>query len=184
MSTTTRLTTAEELLAMPRGVVRRELVAGEVKVMSLLGAEESVVAMHVLVSLGTYETMRRLGRVLAGGAGFLLARSPDTVLAPDVAFVRRERIATGVPKTFFPGAPDLAVEVVSPSESSREVDAKAQSWLAHGAREVWVVDPADRSVTIHRAAAERRRFSGNEILESPELLPGFCCPLADIFDLA
>ncbi len=114
----------------------------------------------------------------------MLARDPDTVLAPDVAFVRRERIpASGAPATFWNGAPDLAVEVVSPGDTRPQVASKVDTWLAAGARVVWVADPQDESVTVHQRDRAPRRLTAGDTLDGAPLLPGFRLCVADVFAL-
>ena len=103
------------------------------------------------------------------------------MLAPDVAFVRRGRIAaSGQPVTFWEGAPDLAVEVTSPGDTRPEVAEKVASWLAAGTRVVWVVDPGSRSVTIDEPGAAPRRLVASEVLDGAPLFPGFRLPVADV----
>ncbi len=119
---------------------------------------------------------------VAGGTGFILARNPDTVRAADVAFVRQSRIAEiGIPQFYFPGAPDLAVEVVSPNDRPNEVEAKVQDWLSHGTLMVWVVDPRRRTVAVHRSPADVRELGATDFLEAPDLLPGFGLGVGEIF---
>jgi Uma2 family endonuclease len=90
--------------------------------------------------------------------------------------------STGVPGAFYPGAPDLAVEVMSPGDSIPEVNAKARDWLTHGAEEVWVVNPRSRTVAIHRMGSGVVTLTEEQSLESPALLPGFSCAVREIFD--
>ena len=104
------------------------------------------------------------------------------MLAPDIAFIRRERIpASGLPATFWEGAPDLAVEVRSPGDTGPEVAEKAASWLSAGTRVVWVVDPRRESVTIHEPGVPPRRLAMPDVLDGAPLFPAFRLPLADIF---
>jgi len=114
-----------------------------------------------------------LGRVCAAETGFLLARNPDTVRAPDVAFVRKDRLRGPPGRAFFEGPPDFAVEVVAATESLREAHDKARCWLDHGASLVWVVDPEAETVTVHRPGAEPRTFGNGDVLDGGEVLPGF-----------
>jgi Uma2 family endonuclease len=120
--------------------------------------------------------------VLGADPGFVLAQDPDTVLAPDIAFVCKDRLPVK-PSTesFWPGAPDLAVEVVSPSNTIREIDDKAKAWLAGGARLVWVVNPAWRNVTVYRAENDIRTLAENDELTGEDVVPGFSCRVAELF---
>jgi Uma2 family endonuclease len=124
----------------------------------------------------------RLGEVFEGETGFLLAREPDTVRAPDIAFVAAERIATAErQKGFWVGAPDLAVEVVSPGDTQREIDEKVMAWLDAGARLVWVVNPTWRTVTIYRSRRKIRVLTEDDELSGEDVVPGFRCPVGAVF---
>lgn len=174
--------TAEELFDLPDDGWRHALVEGELQRMTPAGFEHGAVVMNVAVPLGQHVRRRRLGVVCGAETGFVLARRPDTVLAPDVAFVRRERIpASGLPAAFWEGAPDFAVEVVSPGDTRTEVAAKAASWLEAGTRVVWVVDPGRRSVAVHEPGAAPRRLAAADVVDGAPLFPGFRLPVADVF---
>lgn len=176
--------TAEELFRLPDDNFRYALVRGELQRMAAAGFRHGAVIMNVAVPLGQYVKARGLGVMCGAETGFVLERDPDTVLAPDVAFVRRERIpASGLPATFWEGPPDLAVEVTSPGDTRREVAEKVASWLAAGTRLVWVADPKRLTVTIHGPDGTPRRLEGSDVLEGEPLFPGFRLPVADIFGL-
>jgi Uma2 family endonuclease len=180
-----RAMTAEELLRLPDDSCRYALVRGELQRMAAAGFRHGAVIMNVAVPLGHHVKDHGLGVVCGAETGFVLARDPDTVLAPDVAFVRRERIsASGLPVTFWEGAPDLAVEVISPSDTRREVADKVASWLAAGTRLVWVVDPNHATVTIHEPDGTPRRLAEADVLDGAPLFPGFSLPVADIVGFA
>jgi Uma2 family endonuclease len=182
MSTTTQLMTADELLKLPRGRFRYELVKGELITMSPSGSEHGAVVVNVTVLVGQHVKANNLGIVFGAETGFKIADNPDTVLAPDVAFVRREHIPeSGVPKKYWPGAPDLAVEVLSPGDTAREVEEKVGRWLAAGARLVWTVNPRRKSVTVHRAPKDAFTLSENDELDGEEVVPGFRCRVSEIF---
>ncbi len=182
MSTTTQPLTAEQLLQMPDDGYRYELIAGELKKMSSAGSEHGVIVVRVTRSLANYVAEDELGVVFGAETGFLLSRNPDTVRAPDVAFVGRERIpAEGIPKAFWLGAPDLAVEVVSPGDTIAEVDEKVSTWLNAGTVLVWVVNPKWCSVTVYRSATDIKTLTENEQLDGEEVLPGFRCRVGDLF---
>ena len=130
--------TAGELLLISHKGFRCELVKGELRRMPLCGGEHGVIVVHLMLSLVSHVKTSRLGTIFAA-TGFKIASNPDTVRAPDIAFVSREHIpATGIPRGFWPGAPDLAIEVVSPGDTVYEVDEKVEEWLAAGARAVWI----------------------------------------------
>ncbi len=182
MSTSTKLMTADELFVMPHDGFRYELVKGELRKMSPAGSEHGAIIVKLTVRLGYYVESNNLGVCFGAETGFKLASNPDTVRAPDIAFVKRERIPeSGIPKKFWPGAPDLAVEVLSPGDTYEEVDDKVGEWLAAGASAVWVVNPKRRSVSVYRSTAEAIRLSESDELEGQEVVPGFRCKVSEIF---
>jgi len=177
--------TADTLFEMPDDGLRRELVRGEVRTMTPTGGLHGVIVARITVALGQYVEARHLGCVLGAETGFKLATAPDTVRAPDVAFVRRERIpADGPPEKFWPGAPDLAVEVLSPDDRIHEVDDKVDDWLRSGTREVWIVNPRRRSMTVHRLDQPSLTLRETDQLDGGDLLPDFTCRVATFFPSA
>ncbi len=174
--------TADELLRRPDDSFRYALVRGELIRMTPAGFDHGVIEMRLGAALTNHVTAHRLGLVCGAETGFVLARAPDTVLAPDVAFVRRERIpAAGRPRTFWEGAPDLAAEVVSPGDTRNAVAAKVAAWLAAGTRVVWVVDPKGETVTTHEPGRAPRRLDASDTLDGAPLFPGFRLRVADLF---
>ena len=177
------LLTAEELLRLPDTEHRLELVEGELYEMPPAGGEHGDIAAVVLIVLGEYVRRHQLGRIFAAETGFVLARDPDTVRAPDASFVSYARLPRGeVPLGYVEMAPDLAVEVMSPNDSAREVQEKTDSWLPAGTSEVWIVSPRQRTVTVHRAGAQETIISERGILRGGDLLPGFEVSVAQLFD--
>lgn len=182
MSTTTQLMTADELLKLPRGRFRYRLIKGELITMSPAGSEHGVVIMNLAAPLAQYVKANNLGIVFGAETGFIIEENPDTVLAPDVAFISREHIPeSGIPKKYWPGAPDLAVEVLSPGDTTREVEKKVNQWLTAGARVVWTVNPKQKSVTVHHASKETSTFSETDELDGEDIVPGFRCRVSEIF---
>jgi len=117
-------------------------------------------------------------------SGFRLEQQPDTVRGPDVAFIARERIpAEGLPRAFFEGPPDLAVEIVSPSDTAADLEIRVHDYLRNGALRVWVVYPDSRRVAVHRRDGTARWYSEDAAIEDEGLLPGFSLPLREIFGL-
>jgi Uma2 family endonuclease len=146
------------------------------------GFEHGAVGINLSTPLDQYVKANQLGRVVGAETGFLLARDPDTVRGPDIGFVRRERLqATGIPRTYWLGAPDLAVEVVSPGDTVFQVDEKVQEWLAAGTSLVWVINPRQRIVTVYRPGATPRILTANDTLDGEDVVPGFRCPVASLF---
>ncbi len=121
--------------------------------------------------------------MFAAGTSFFLARDPDLVRAPDVAFVRRERVeAAGRVRGYWPGAPDLAVEVVSPNDRPAEVEDKIGTWLAHGTRMVVAVYPDERRVRVHRPNRPPRELSEADVLNGEDVVPGWAPRVGDFFE--
>ncbi len=174
--------TAEELLLIPDDGVRRELVLGEVREMAPAGYAHGRIAMNVSTPLDRHVRERGLGIVLAAETGFKIASDPDTVRAPDVAFVRRERgEEVGEVEGYWPGAPDLAVEVISPNDSYAGVEEKVAAWLGAGTRTVVVVEPRTKTVTVRSSRTEIRILAGGDVLDLSEVVPGWTMPVADVF---
>lgn len=182
MSTTTQLTTAEELLKLPRGRFRYELVNGELRQMSPAGHDHGRIAARLTIVLGRHVEENNLGEVYAPETGFKLRSDPDTVQAPDVSFVTRERAdKVGESRGYFPGAPDLAVEVLSPKDTVSEVEEKVAEWLEWGTRQVWVISPKLRTVTVYRSLADISTLTENETLDGEAVVPGFSYRVAKLF---
>ena len=180
-STEQRMTTAEELFNMPDDGYRYELVRGELRKMAPAGSEHGDISADIHISLGSYVKANRLGRTRVAEPGFILERAPDSVRAPDVAFVRRERIE-GIGKTirFWPEAPDMAIEVISPNDRYSEVNEKVADWLAAGTRMVVVVNPRNRTVNVHTPDNAITLEMG-DALDGGDVVPGWQMPLSDIF---
>ena len=176
------LVTAEELLNMPDDGYRYELVRGELRKTAPAGARHSSIGVKVAVSLSNHVTAKSLGTVFGADGGFLLERDPDTVRAPDVGFVRRERLEeTGLVDGYWPGPPDLAVEVISPNDLYREVAEKVEEWLNGGTRMVVVADPRRRVATVHRPGRESVTLAEGEVLDGDDVVPGWRLVVGDLF---
>ncbi|MPZ18165.1 MAG: Uma2 family endonuclease [Luteitalea sp.] len=177
-----QLVTADEMLRMPPDDgFRYELIRGAVVKMTQPGFSHGVYAARLLAALLTFVEARGLGFVTQE-VGFKLESDPDTVRAPDVSFVSRERIgSTTLPRGYIQGAPDLAIEVLSPNDRPGHVRRKVHDWLAHGARAVWVVDPARRTLTVYTPDGHARVLSADQTLEGGDLLAGFQYELARLF---
>lgn len=180
MAATERTMTAEQLLRSPE-LGRCELVRGTLSTMPFAEFEHGVIAGEIGFAIQAHVRRHRLGVATAVGAGYLIESDPDTVRAPDAAFVRAERIPAEKPKGFFPGAPDLAVEVLSPDDRASEVNDKVQQRLETGCRAVWVVDPKTRSVSVYRGPKDIEIVDLAGTLDGGDVLPGFTLPVAEIF---
>jgi Uma2 family endonuclease len=182
MSATTQLFTAEQLLHLPKDGFRYELVEGVLIKMSPPGFEHGDVALTIGSLLWQHVRANKLGRVVAAETGFKVASAPDTVLAPDAAFIRQEEIArVGLTKKFWPGAPDLAVEVMSPGDSMRKTDEKARTWLSFGARMVWTVNPGKRTISVYSPGEDVSVLTEADTLDGQTVVPGFRCDVKEIF---
>ncbi|HUR86544.1 MAG TPA: Uma2 family endonuclease [Solirubrobacteraceae bacterium] len=174
--------TADELLRYRHEPYRQELLAGTLHEMEPPGAEHGIVAMRIGAMLANHVDAADLGLAFAAETGFRLASDPDTVRAPDAAFVARERAdAVGRPTGYWPGAPDLAIEVVSPHDRHSAVEGKALDWLDAGARAVVVLDPPRRTATVYRTRADIRVLEGDERLELGDVVPGWAPSIASFF---
>lgn len=160
---------------------RYELVKGVLLTMPLSGAEHGLTTMKVSFILTTYVTANSLGFVFAAETGFKLERDPDTVLAPDFAFIRKDR---AVPRSvgYLEMAPDLAVEVISSNKSRRRAERKAAQWLTFGVQSVWLVSCQDRTVEVISATGARKVFTESEELIDENVLSGFRTRVAEIFN--
>jgi len=179
-SMTPPLMTAEELLHTTVPDKRAELVRGVLVVREPPGGRHGSVTMNLALRLGNHVEREGAGQVFAAETGFTLARGPDTVRAPDIAFVRRERLPKPIPVGFPEFAPDLVVEVLSPGDRPGEVLAKVGDWLDAGARLVWVIDPERRIARVYRQDGSETIVPADEGLNGEDVLPGFSCPLASI----
>ncbi|MGH7587481.1 MAG: Uma2 family endonuclease [Gemmatimonadota bacterium] len=156
-----------------------ELVRGDVVREPLAGFEHGVVAARIASCLQTFVRRHRLGKVV-GASGFVLFDDPPTVRAPDVAFVARDRLPAD-PRGFARLAPDLAVEIVSPSNTISELQEKVFDYLDAGTPLVWVVEPRGRTVTVYRSRDEIRILTSGQEIEGGEVLPGFRIEVSEFF---
>jgi Uma2 family endonuclease len=174
--------TANELLALPRGQFRYELINGELKTMSPAGHTHGKIIIRLTLPLAQHVKQNGLGEVYAAETGFKLRSNPDTVRAPDIAFITRQRVKdVGETTGYWPGAPDLAVEVLSPDDSVSEVEQKVSEWLEAGSKQVWVVSPKMQTVTIYRSPTDIKVLVGAETLDGEDVIPGFQFKVAEIF---
>ncbi len=188
MRSNSGLMTADALLALAMPDARTELLRGRLVVREPAGARHGLVAARVLAVIAAYLERARLesgdqaarGDVLAAETGFVLGRDPDTVRAPDVGYVTREKLANVPPRGFVPFAPDLAVEVLSSDDSRGAVVEKVAAWLQAGASLVWVVDPHRRLVHVHRSGGGDAELGADDTLDGGELLPGFRARISDL----
>jgi Uma2 family endonuclease len=179
------LLTAEEFAALPLAGLRSELIEGELHTMPPTFEDHGETTMRLSIILGQYVLANQLGKMYAAETGFLIARNPDTVRAPDIAFIRQERLPSPHPAPrWVPVIPDLVVEVASSGDRPAEVQQKAAMWLDAGVQMVWVVSPGDRTVEVHRANDSGESvvtLHEHETLDGADIVPGFSTPVAAIF---
>lgn len=175
------LMTADELYALPDDDIRHELLTGSLLAEPPIGYPHARLVARVTFHLQQHVRARGGGEVVAGDMGFILARDPDSVRAPDVAFISSARLEAASALTgFFPGPPDLAVEVLSPSERAGTIHGKVADYLAAGARMVWVIDPEAQTVSVFRSLLSPRTISGDQELSGEDVLPGFSIRVSEL----
>lgn len=174
--------TADDLWNWPQDGMRHELINGEVTTMAPSGGEHGIAVSDIGILAGSFVRSRRLGVTMGAETGFIVSRDPDTVLAPDFAFVSTRRLPPKpYPSKYWPGVPDLAVEVISPSDRPKDVAAKAQTWVAAGASVVWVINTRQQTITVYAPDAQPQVLSAGDILNGGDVLPGLTLPLGEIF---
>ena len=178
-----KLLTADDLLRLHSEGVRGELIMGVLHETVSTGLEHGAVVMNIGILMGGFVKPRRLGWLIGSDSGILLEQSPDTVREPDIAYISAERLPLDVRvRGYSQVVPDLVVEVVSPSDRPAPVYDKAQMWLRFGVRLVLIVDPEARSIMAVPSEGMTRTFTADDTLDCGEVLPGFSCPVREIFD--
>lgn len=173
--------TAEDLLRLNVSDARAELVRGVLMVREPAGYRHGDVAVRLTVAIANHVYAHALGRVFAAETGFMLSRHPDTVRAPDIAFVATGRLPVPAPRGFAELAPDLAVDVLSPDDRPGEVSRKIADWLEAGARLVWIIDPMQRGARVCRADGTVAFLAEPDALRGEDVLPDFTCELTVLF---
>ncbi len=185
MTTTKRKPlTADDLLRLASEGVRGELIRGELHETTSVGGRHGEIAAMLISELVAHIRPRRLGRVAGTDAGILLERDPDTVRESDIAFISAEKLPLDVTVGgYYDVVPDLAVEIVSPNDGPRAAHDRARMWLSYGVPVVWLIDPEARTVAVHRPGSPGVTLNEGDTLEGGPALPGFRCPVRDIFSL-
>ena len=182
MPTATGLLTAEDFAALPTKGMRLELVRGEIRARAPTFGDHGDTAGALHAMLGYYIRQHRLGRIYAAETGFLLARNPDTVRAPDIAFIQTSRVTPDARAAKWnPVIPDLVTEVISSGDRPTEVSDKVRMWLDAGVRLVWVVYPVEHEVVAHRPGQPEIRLAESDALDGYDVVPGFTLPVGEIF---
>ena len=176
------LLTAEDLWKQVDDGYRYELVKGVIRRMPPAGFEHGIRTAKIGGRLNAHVEKYKLGYVCGAETGFKISQNPDTVRAPDAAFVRQAAIEErGILKGYWEGAPDLAVEVISPGDTYTEVAEKVDEWLNAGCAMVWVVNPRRETVEVYRSPEEMTTLHGDDILDGGNVIEGFQCKVGDIF---
>ena len=179
---TTSLVTAEELEAMPEDDHRQVLFRGVLYRMSPTSGHHAKAMTRSTRYLDVFVDEHGLGIIYSGGPGFVLSRDPDVVLAPDIAFVRTDRLPPGEEEVrFLRMAPDLAVEIVSPSDTGPTVDDKVEAYFAAGVEMVWVLDPRRRTLRVRQPDGTDRLLREDDELDGGDVLPGFRIRVGKLF---
>ena len=180
--TASELLTADDLLRLYADGVRGELIRGALSETMPAGLRHGQIAVNLAILLGVFVKPKKLGVLAGSDSGVLLERDPDTVREPDVAFFSAEKIP---PDADIPGyaevAPDLVVEIVSPTDRLSAVNDKALMWLRYGVRLVWVVRPEERLVDVHRDGHPVVTLDESAALDGHDVLPGFSCAVREVF---
>ena len=172
--------TGEDLLAMGH-VGPCELIDGKVVRMTPTGAEHGRIEIALGLNIERHVSEQNLGWVVGGEVGLYTARDPDRVRGADLVVLSRRATPDGPPKGFLEVAPELVVEIMSPSDTWQAVQEKLEEYLAIGVEQVWIVEPDNRSLSVYTATTEIRRYSGEEIFIAEGLLGGLEISLKDLF---
>lgn len=179
---TKRLMTVDDLLSAPDDGYRYELIRGKLVKRMSAGFEHGTCSSRININMGAYVQAHGLGETLVAETTFLLATDPDHARIPDVAFVSAERLHLIEDRArAFPAAPDLAVEVISPTDRLTLVREKVADWLAHGVRMVIVVNPRNRAVEVHRPQRAMVTLTESDTIDGGDVLPGWRMRVADVF---
>ena len=175
------LLTADDLAKQPDDGTRYELVKGVLQKMPPAGFEHGICAAEIGSKLNIHVKTHKLGYVCGAETGFRIAQNPDTVRAPDAAFVSQSSIERqGIVKGYWDGAPDLAVEVISPGDTYAEVAEKVEEWLTAGCRMVWVINPRRETVEVYRPNVDFTILRRTDTLDGGDVVEGFQCQVQDI----
>jgi Uma2 family endonuclease len=176
-----KVATVDDLWALSHTGQHCELVRGVIVEMTPAGNLHGIIALEIGFLLRTYVKAHDLGYVTAAETGFVLSAEPATVRAPDVGFIAKARMPQPIPEKYFPGAPDLAVEVISPGDSATDTRDTVLDYLRAGTRLVWIIYPTLRSADVYRSTETAQLVNSDGTLDGGDVLPGFTLPLRDVF---
>ncbi len=178
-----KLLTADDLMRLSSQGVRGELIRGVLYETMPTGRRHGKILAKLTTRMTSFVEQRALGSVEVGDVGVWLEREPDTVRAPDIAFFSPEKDPPEeIAARYAEVVPDLLVEIVSPNDTPREVREKAEVWLGFGVGLVWVVNPETRTIDVHRRGLPITTLTEQDVLDGLDILPGFTCPVSDIFN--
>lgn len=181
MATTTAAPlTLEEFSRLPDDGNKHELSEGRLIVMPPVKSLHTLVALAILEALQAYLREQPIGRAIPE-AGYVLSRNPLTVRQPDISVLSTDRIHATGDDDYFEGSPEVAIEVVSPSDTAQELAIKVEQYLRFGAKQVWIVFPKPRQIHVHEPGAHRMVLEESEVLTGGDVLPGFSVKVADLF---
>ncbi len=173
--------TGERLLAMG-DIGPCELIDGRVVRMNPIGRSHAHVAANLSMTLNQFVRQHKLGEVLVGKIGIFIQRGPDRVRAADIAFVSTERLAQTTESGYLKTAPDLVVEIISPSDRWQDVRDKLEDYFTIGVQQVWIVEPDNRDVLVYSSITETRKLSEGDTVIGEGVLDGFSLPVAELFE--
>jgi Uma2 family endonuclease len=178
-----QLLTADDLLRLSSQGVRGELIRGVLYETMPTGRQHGKILANLTGALISFVKPKSLGSVEVGDVGVWLERDPDTVRAPDIAFFSPEKDPPEeIAARYAEVVPDLLAEIVSPNDTPREVREKAEVWLGFGVGMVWVVNPDTRTVDVHRRGLPIITLTDQDALDGLDILPGFTCPVSEVFN--
>jgi Uma2 family endonuclease len=183
MVTQTKRYTADDLWRVSHqpGAGRFELVKGVLIEMTPTGEAHGVIALWLGHLVLSFVEAHDLGEVTGAETGFRLAVDPDTVRAPDIGFIAAARLTAPTSERYFPGPPDLAVEIISPGDMASDIHSKVIDYLHAGTRLVWVVYPSSKTIAVYTGSTGATILDQDTSLDGGDILPGFCIPVHDVF---
>ena len=176
-----KLITGEELLAMG-DIGPCELIDGRIVRMNPIGRSHAYVAANLSMALNQFVRQQKLGEVLVGEIGIFIQRKPDRIRAADVVFVSKERLAQTTASGYLKTAPDLVVEIISPTDRWQTVRDKLEEYFAIGVHRVWIVEPETRAVLVYRSVTEMNRLGEGDVISGEGVLEGFSLPVSELFE--
>lgn len=178
------LLTADDLLEMYSQGIKGELIRGVLHKTVAMGGLHGDIAGALCGEIRAYVRPRRMGRVGGTDVGILLERNPDTVREPDIYYISADKLPLDLQVSgYFDVVPDMVAEIYSPNDRPRDFDAKIQMWLDFGVRMVLVIYPQTRTITTHQPGLPPVTLGYDDTLDGGDVIPGFQCPMRDIFDL-